>query len=241
MYKEIKPSIGLDKVIDSFWTFSGNKESESFKILPDSCTDLIFDFTKNKSFVSGVMTNYQFRKLAISSDIIGIRFRTENFGLMTKTPLTETKNLRIELKQVMPNYQSNILAQLNDFSSINDRIDSLENFVIKTISGLNKNEDLIILSIAESIRFSKGNINIQNLANSNFISLRQLERRFKNYIGLTIKEFSSIVRFNSAKTVISNLKKTSLLEIAFDMGFFDHSHMTNEFKRISGENPSHFR
>jgi|GEM_PF-4362868 len=33
MYQEIKPSEGIEDVIDSFWTFSKNKVIENFKIL----------------------------------------------------------------------------------------------------------------------------------------------------------------------------------------------------------------
>ncbi len=50
MYKEIKPSKESATVIDSFWTFSGNKELESFKVFPDNCVDLIVDSQQNKAF-----------------------------------------------------------------------------------------------------------------------------------------------------------------------------------------------
>jgi len=59
MYQEIKPSKGIDNVIDSFWAFSNNKSSENFKVLPDTCVDFIFDLNQNKGFLSGIMTNYQ--------------------------------------------------------------------------------------------------------------------------------------------------------------------------------------
>ncbi|WP_425547639.1 helix-turn-helix domain-containing protein [Aquimarina mytili] len=80
-------------------------------------------------------------------------------------------------------------------------------------------------------------VNVRDLAKSHYIGLRQLERSFKSYISVTIKEFSNIVRFNNAMKSIATFTNSSLLEIAFDMGFFHHSHMTYEFQRISGENP----
>ena len=99
----------------------------------------------------------------------------------------------------------------------------------------------MIFKIALEIRKFNGNIKLTELAKSNFISLRQLERRFKKYIGITLKEFSTIIRFNSTKHLIANNHKTSLLEIAFDMGYYDHAHLNTEFKRMAGENPSSFR
>ncbi len=241
MYKELKPSKGLRRLIDSFWTFSGNKAPESYKVLPDNCVDVIFDFTNNSVFVSGVMSNYQTRELAADANLIGIRFRVENFSSITPLPLSETRNLRIELSQVVPTYQTTILEQLDDLPTINSKISLLENFAADRLNALNRQRDHLILSIVGMIQSAKGSISVQHIADSNFISLRQLERRFKEYIGLSLKEYSRIVRFIHTQKAISSSPEKSLLEIAFDMGFFDHSHLAYEFKRISGENPSYFR
>ncbi|WP_431137398.1 AraC family transcriptional regulator [Psychroserpens mesophilus] len=241
MYQEIKPSKGLDDLIDSFWTFSKNKTSENFKVLPDTCADLIFDLNQNKGFLSGVMTNYQRMELATESNLIGIRFKTEKFGSLSKIPLNETKNLRVELSQIFPTKNLVSLNQLNELETITDKVNFLENFIETSFRENYERQDQMILSVTKNIRLFNGVVNIGDLAKSHHISLRQLERRFKNYIGLTLKEFANIVRFKNAKKTIATSTDMSLLEIAFDMGFFDNSHMTYEFKRISGENPNCFR
>ncbi len=241
MYQEIKPSRRLDNVIDSFWTFSSNKSRDKFKVLPDTCTDLIFDLKRNKSFLSGVMSSYQLLETTNETDLIGIRFKIENFGCLSKIPLDQTKNLRIELSQIFPVKDLDILNQLGDLETIMSKVNFLESFIETSIKENYERQDQMILSVVQNIRSFNGVVNVRDLAKSHHISLRQLERRFKSYIGLTVKEFSNIVRFKNAKKSIATSTETSLLEIAFDMGFFDHSHMTYEFKRISGENPSCFR
>ena len=241
MYQEIQSSERLKNIIDSFWTFSKNETMENFKVLPDNCADLIFDFKQNKGFLSGVMTKYQLRELATASDLIGIRFKTENFGCLSQIPLNETKNLRVEISHIFPKTSLDILNKLNDLESLNAKIAFLENFVETTFEQNSTKQDQLILSVSQNIRSQNGIVNISDLAKSHHISLRQLERRFKKYIGLTLKEFSNIVRFHNTKKSIATLTEASLLEIAFDMGFFDHSHMTYEFKRISGNSPSYFR
>ncbi len=240
MCQEIKPSERLKSIIDSFWIFSKNESSENFKVLPDNCADLIFDFKQNKGFLSGVMSKYQLRELTTESDLIGIRFRAENFGCLSKIPLGETKNLRVELSHIFPTTNLNILSQLFDLDNLNAKKNFLENLIEILFKQNYTRQDQMIISVSQNVRSLNGIVNVSHLAQSFNISLRQLQRRFKNYIGLTIKEFSNIVRFvNARKTITST--KTSLLETAFDMGFFDHSHMTYEFRRISGENPSFFR
>lgn len=241
MYQEIKPSKRIDKVIDTFWVFSKNEASERFKILPDTCSDLIFDLNQNKGFLSGIMSTYQFRALATETNLIGVRFKIENFASLFKISLNETKNLRVELSDFLPTNKLHTLNQLTDLEATRDRIDFLEDFIAASFSQNAQRQDNLVLSVVQKIKSLNGVVNIVDLAKWHHISLRQLERRFKSYIGLTVKEFSNIVRFNNAKKAIGSFTKTSLLEIAYDLGFFDHSHMTNEFKRISGEVPSFFR
>lgn len=241
MYLEIRPAKRIDNLVDSFWTFSNNTEHTCFKVLPDTCTDLIFDLNQSNWFISGVMANYQLRELPTGSNLIGARFKSEKFGCLANLPLNETKNLRVELSEILAPSAINALKPLTDLESSNEKIYFLEDFIETSFQKNLLNHDKMVVSVAQNIRALHGVVNVKDLAKSHHICLRQLERRFKSYIGLTIKEFSNIVRFHHAKTSISALTKTSLLEIAFDFGYYDHSHMTNEFKRISGENPSFFR
>ena len=76
------------------------------------------------------------------------------------------------------------------------------------------------------------------IAKNHYISLRQLERRFKTIVGVTMKEYHSIIRFNKAKDNIMENPNLSLLNIAFDNGYFDHSHLAKEVNKMSGLNPS---
>lgn len=241
VYREIEPSQELQHTIDCFWVFSNHENHEKFHVLPDGCTDLIFDLREYQAFVSGAMTTAQVRELTTDSELIGVRFKTEKFSPLSKIPLLESKNLRIELSQVVTGFDSKILDHLHASSTTKEKMNILETCIRSSIHSLNKAEDKLVVSIAGHIRRSKGRVNIRELAKFHYISLRQLERRFKNYVGLTAKEFSSIIRFDNTKKAIKSLPEKSLLEIACIMGFVDHSHMSHEFRRISGKNPSYFR
>ena len=241
MYQEIQVPLHLEHLVDAFWTFSSSQKVEAFKIFPDSCTDLIFDLEGNQAFVSGVMTKFQVHKLEQPSNLIGIRFKTENFGRISNVPAVETRNQRLEVKDVLPNFRSSMMEQLNACSSIENKLLLIARFVAHSIHLPKPNKDRLLLQIAQQIRSSSGKVNIKALAKTSCLSLRQLERRFKKSIGLSPKEFASIVRFRQTKQLIAQFPKKNIQEIAYDMGFFDPAHLSNEFKRIAGENPSYFR
>jgi len=241
MYQEIKPSIKTNNGIQSFWVYKEDKSHVAFTVLPDNCVDLIIDLNKNNGFVSGIMTHYQHKVLNENPNFIGIRLNAEAFPSLSKIPLSEFKNNRIEFSNVHLDWSSRMIQQLIECKTLSDKITYLENFIVDQQNENNHSQDGLILSVVNEVRNLKGKVDIKEISKSNFISTRQLERRFKKCTGITLKEYANVTRFQYAKKVISKYKKTSLLEIAFDTGYYDHAHMANDFKRISGENPSFYR
>jgi transcriptional regulator GlxA family with amidase domain len=86
---------------------------------------------------------------------------------------------------------------------------------------------------------TNGAITIDDLAKRHCIGFRTLERLFKNNVGLAPKELSKIIRFQS---VLKRLKDKSFddnfFSLAYEMGYYDQSHLTNEIKAFTGRTPS---
>lgn len=224
-------------LIDSCWSYS-NDETECFKILPDTYTDIIIDLNLNQAFVSGVMTSFQNRLMVGPSNLLGMRFRSEYFACICKVPSEELTNQRVNLSDLLPTSE---LTPLFDAKTDSEKTEYLNNLINCRYQEYYDHRDKMILAIAGHIRALKGKVKVGNLAQANHISTRQLERRFRKQTGLTVKQFAGIVRFTNAKNVISGDSKTSLLNIAFETGFYDHAHMNYEFNRIAGESPGVFR
>ena len=56
---------------------------------------------------------------------------------------------------------------------------------------------------------------------------------------LSPKKYSNIIRFQNALNIIKNSSENrSLLDIAFECGYYDHSHLNNEIKHNTGFPPS---
>lgn len=102
-----------------------------------------------------------------------------------------------------------------------------------------KAKNIPLQSVINDIHSTNGQISIHELSKRNFTTVRQLERNFKKFVGLSPKEYSNIIRFQNALTIIKNSDENrSFLDIAFECGYYDHSHLTNEIKRNTGLSPS---
>jgi len=247
-YQEYKPSNKLENLIDSYWLIKDLNRSGNQRILPDGCADIIFNFGKANSSIpkgtiaiSGMMTKFSDVSLGNGSELLGIRFKSGQLSNLTNHPLFEIKNKTIEASKIIPELNLEKLEQLEEQKNIEKKLKLIESIIYKILSTKKLPVDSLISSVTDFILNSSEPINISKLAKNHYISLRQLERRFKNKIGVTVKEYTGIVRFKQTIKSIANYPEQSLLHIAFDNGYYDHSHLTNEVKRISGHIPSDFR
>src|SRR5690606_2629919 len=80
-----------------------------------------------------------------------------------------------------------------------------------------------ILSSIRTISTSYQATSVKALANNNFLSVRQFERRFKELSGFSPKLFLRIARFNSLLN--KTFQNKSLSQIAYECGYYDESHL----------------
>ena len=92
---------------------------------------------------------------------------------------------------------------------------------------------------AELIRHSKG-IKIEDLPDQVFISQRQLQREFKDKLGISPKHYLRITRINEVIRLLDDNHAMDLTSVAYHCGYFDQAHFINDFKSITGKNPTIF-
>lgn len=93
---------------------------------------------------------------------------------------------------------------------------------------------------AEIIRKVNGNISINELSNKFYISTRQLEREFKQKLGISPKSYMKIARLNEVNRKIQNGERVDLTEISYSTGYSDQAHFIRDFKNFTGESPKVF-
>lgn len=73
-----------------------------------------------------------------------------------------------------------------------------------------------------------------------YISLRQLEREFKQKVGITPKQYHRIARLNDVYRRLEDNQQVEFTKIAFDCGYSDQAHFIRDFKSIMGVKPTIF-
>lgn len=240
-YKNFKPCTRLEPFVHSFWELKGAELDRQWeRTFPDGCPGLVMNLgepciTDNgsvsmefgKTYVVGVMTSFKDSFIDSNTHLLGVCLKPAAFSNFYKyAPQSELRDHTIEFDR---SYSFNIdkiikdpCGYLNQFFCDRD---------INKIGHLH--------SVLEDIQISNGRLNICELAKRNHVTLRQLERNFKTHIGVTPKEYSNIIRFQNALSLINSPStKKTLSDIAYECGFYDHAHLSNEIKQHTGLTPS---
>lgn len=240
-YKEIKPCAALEPFIHCFWELNGSGHDRQWeRNFPDGCPGLAMNLgdtcvTDNgsvsmelgKTYVVGTMTSFKDSFIDSNTHLLGVCFKPATFANFYRyASQHELTDQSIELERADSFCIDSILKDpsryLNGFFT--DRI---------------KHQHHPLREIIADIHSSGGQLSISELSKRNRTNARQLERHFKMHIGISPKEYSNIIRFQHALNVIRNSgEKRSLLDIAFECGYYDHSHLTNEIRRNTGLSPS---
>jgi AraC-like DNA-binding protein len=95
-----------------------------------------------------------------------------------------------------------------------------------------------VMRSAQHLFRRRGAIRIDALARNVTLSMRQYERRFSEEIGVAPKLFARITRFQVALDAKRLAPARSWLSIAHELGYFDQTHMIQDFQILGGDAPS---
>lgn len=249
-YAEIFPPPLLQRHVECFWTLrSGSEATRSIRILPDGCMDLIFNFadpirnpetrTVNSfaMFVVGNMTHFSLAATAWRFDLLGIRFKPGGMYPFLNQPLFYLTDRIVEGNVLGTHLGDRLYDRIADLKSDQERIETLQTALLWRLRQFSDHDRIIDFSVRQ-ILSHEGTTRIDQLARRCGISQRQLERKFKVRVGLSPKQLSQIVRFRHAQLAVKHNPTMSLLNLAYDFGYFDHAHLTRDFRRFAGITPS---
>ena len=240
MYREFLPHPDLRLYIDAYWVYkSQDNRVVTHRIFPDGCIDIIvnigddfitdngrFIMKSERAYLVGTMTKYKDTIQQPGSHLLGIRFKPLGFSAFYQyASLHEVTENTVEFEQnFLPEVRSgdhNIFGKLDAhfYSRLCVRTQRLSHAV-------------------NDIEHLKGLISVENLAQRHSVTSRQLERQFKQHLGISPKEYANFVRYQHAAQLIKSGSHQNLLDIALEAGYYDHAHMTNEIKKYSGLPPS---
>jgi AraC-like DNA-binding protein len=129
-----------------------------------------------------------------------------------------------------------ILEQLNEVTSYEEMAATLQNWLLGKLAKLKR--ELPIDKVLPLLTKTGALHNITEVASQSCVSIRQLERLYKQRIGLPPQHYARLVRFTKAWILKENNNQVKWTNLAYECGYFDQMHLIRDFKEFTGITPS---
>jgi AraC-like DNA-binding protein len=220
VYKESLPPPELRELLYCTWELRVTAplpEDFMYLVLPDICTDIIFDLQAagpEKAFVMASGSSAQEINLGRSFHYVGIRF----FPGVLKSEYVQGSAQHKELTEVW--------QRLSAAATEAERQTVLTQYVTTLLSRGDAAKNYLMYQVVAHSEELQSVADIEALTG---YTRRQLQRIFREQTGLPPRDFLKVVRFQQA--LASGARDT----------YADQSHFIKEFKRITGLTPSTFK
>ncbi|MBP1645523.1 MAG: AraC family transcriptional regulator [Bacteroidetes bacterium] len=262
----IKPCALLEPFIKYYWILDyENNLVEPIRVIPYGCVQFtLYLGGKINSLGSNSDSSYKDQAVVtgqISSffdvipqgkiRLITIVFKPFGAKPFFDFPISEIKNNIIPIKDINNSDWLDLEKKLSDCKDNKSIITCLEENLLRKLeknnlfnSYLPINYDRVLSAIGR-IESTKGCVNIKELSSLVCLSDKQFNRIFADYVGINPKHFLRIVRYQSVllKLQSSNLseyKDIDLHDLVYDFGYYDQSHLINNFKEFTGYTPREY-
>ena len=251
-YRELKPDGSLSRYIQCFWMLEDPSPSaEAQRIVPDGRPELIFNLGRPfqsegagewqrqpQSFVAGQIT----RPLLLRADgpvrIVGIRFHPHGAGCVLGVPLHELTDSVVALDAISTGLHRRMqrigeLSEAGDSHSA-DCLVTLATLMAEMAQDCGDGDDPQISAAVAAFERTAG---VAEVADRVGLSSRQLQRRFRQAVGISPKLFSRMQRF---QRVFQAMEAQALdwVDTAIECGYYDQAHLIRDFREFSGKAPT---
>lgn len=232
-YIEYPPAPALQGWVKCFWSIRDDPSEAVQEVWPDGCIELLFNLGNN-FLVNADGTSQPFPKVAViglQTQIMRVRSEGEvcllgarmlPFGVRNWQP-EELRLLGVEIERQLRLGQFQIAVNL------------LEVWLLRQP----EIEDNLTLALRK-LYANGGNVSVADLAASQGVSSRQLQRTFAGRLGIPPKTLSKVVRFAGSWSRLLDKPHLSLAELALELGYSDQAHFSNEFRSFGKQSPLAF-
>ncbi len=175
----------------------------------------------------------------VATETIGIEFNPQGAYRFFHFNLNDIQNQIYSLSDLLANTGKRLVEEINNTTSAQQKINVLQQFLLKQLSL--PQEDLIFEYCIEKITASKGRITIKELEKKTGYSSRWLNVKFNDKLGVSPKNFSSIIRFKYYYEGFINSNEKLFSRNDFYEMYYDQSHFIKDFKRFTGLPPTKFQ
>jgi AraC-like DNA-binding protein len=191
------------------------------------------------TFVAGMYDSFVIVESQGDCCCIQVNFTPVGARLFFQVPLGELSNRSVRLDELYGDQSKRIVEALAEAGDWDRRFDLLERLIVHRIATAKPLRQEILWAW-KTMQEAGGKLEIAGLAQELCWSHKHLISQFRDHLGAPPKRLGRVLRFEKTIKRIGETRSPRWVELAFDCGYFDQSHMIREFRELAGCTPEEY-
>jgi len=252
-YREQYTRPPLAEVIRKFWVMDNARNPAAVRnksVLPNSCFNLAFvagggmDIHNRRgqlTMPAGVYFCGQARRavdvvLLPFTHVTMVQLHPWTPARLDSTSLADTADVIVPLGEVL-----STLYEAVQFLLLDHETPIISFFQTHFARYLVADEPPLLRRACQRFQQTKGALAVGALAEELGCSTRLLEKQFRQYLGLTPKEFTTVLRVRGVVDALQTPgANQALAQVALEYGFYDQAHFIHAFRKMVQFSPGKF-
>lgn len=258
-YQKYIPSPPLDEYVQAIWLAKqpNNRQLLPFNILSDCAASVVYNFSSSLTLErGGVRANVDHNGVVIGPgknllkmtfqgpvNALGIHFLASGGHVFFSQTMDVLANRFISGNGPLFSGAQALTQQLIERQKSGDVQNILAWLEQKLLAELKEFKGHAQIRLTKLFKLLEENPNysLRILADTLQVSVREVQRIFKLYVGVTPKTYLRVNKINNLKSRIVSNDFASLTELAIESGYFDQAHFIREFKLFMQTTPGQYQ
>ncbi|WP_371822730.1 helix-turn-helix domain-containing protein [Cohnella sp. LGH] len=256
-----KPGPILERWIDNLWICEGYHPSHRFELkLPDASLAWIINLKEDRirvyggnrmgrpmllpgSIIAGPRSSYYYLDTVCQESCMGIQFKPGGALPFLGDLVGSLKDVDMPLEYGLGRSSrvADLREKLQETLIAEERFQIVEQYLLRRLEKKMrdpKGHPAVAYALQMFERSPATAPSIAEIADMANLSTERFIRVFKEEVGLTPKNYGSIVRFQLAFRMIRQERVNPSVDLALSSGYYDQSHMNREFRKYANRTPA---
>lgn len=246
------PSAELAPFIRYYWmlNFCSSSGSSHFqRIIPSGCPELLF-YLRNEpvyhrngktesanAYLCGQQTDFYDVEVNGVNEMVSVVLQPWGLRSFFDFPAVELWNQSVPLKLIIRDEAAQLEDRLSASKTTAERIRIIETWLLSRINVKYSYSIRRVSAAMSGMSKVDGLATVDQMASVSCLSRKQMERVFTDVVGLLPKRYLRIIRLQRSLHHFQEKPNLSITEVAIDSGYYDQSHMIDEYKKFTGYTP----
>ncbi|WP_135555334.1 helix-turn-helix transcriptional regulator [Paenibacillus cymbidii] len=240
-----EPASPLQPFIEHYWIIhydlpDGMTHTQTVLSYPNVHLAFERDESGSRALLYGVPSRPFVRVLRGAGKVLGVKFRAGGFYPFWRRDVAQLTGKTVPAADIFGPVADDWLAAVFGAGSDEEMAAQAERALLARLPDRDAQGERTARIVADTMT-DRSIIKVEQLCEQSGLSVRQLQRLFGKYVGVTPKWVIKRFRLQEAAERMENDESAQWADLAAQLGYFDQAHFSKDFKSVLGQTPATYR